>query len=147
MKYELHAMTPATPGYDALVAESMAEGHRMLVRLRDNWTSRTNVFDRPGEMLVGAIFDGEIIGVCGLNIDPYCEDPRAGRVRHLYVARAHRRHGVGALLVRRIADAARGSFEYLNTRAPTEAFGFYERLGFAAIVGIDEITHRLTLPR
>ena len=34
-----------------------------------------------------AEFAGEIVGVCGLNIDPYLGDACVGRVRNVYVKR------------------------------------------------------------
>ena len=35
--------------------------------------------------------EGRLVGVCGLNVDPYLDDPSVGRVRHLYVLVAARR--------------------------------------------------------
>lgn len=138
-------ITPGADGYDALERESIREGHGMLRRLRENWLEGTNRFSKPGEILLGA-FDGAILlGVCGRNVDPYGNDPRAGRVRHLYVAPSFRRLGVGRALMSAITEDAGKAFDHLNTRAPEAAFGFYEHLGFVRIENDPFVTHRLNL--
>jgi hypothetical protein len=38
---------------------------------------------RPGEALFVARVGERVVGVCGLNVDPYTAEPRVGRVRHL----------------------------------------------------------------
>jgi N-acetylglutamate synthase-like GNAT family acetyltransferase len=143
--YDLRPMTPDIAGYSDLVQESMAEGHRMLHRLRENWLIGRNTFDRPGEVLVCALHAGKLVGVCGRNIDPYDSEPRAGRVRHLYVSAANRRQGVGGLLLRQVTNNACQFFDFLNALAPVEAFGFYERLGFTRVENVEAVTHRLML--
>src|SRR4051794_11823181 len=85
---------------DPLVAEADARGFRALARLVDGWRSGRNRFDRPGEALFLAREDGTVVGVCGLNVDPYLGDPAVRRVRHLYVAVGHQRQGIGTGLIR-----------------------------------------------
>lgn len=140
---EIVPITPAANGFDALRQMSVAEGQRMLSRLQENWASGLNRFDRPGEMLVGIFADGALVGVCGRNIDPFAGDAAAGRVRHLYVAPAYRGRGIGSGIVRFIAADAADFFRFLNTRAPPDAFEFYERLGFSPVLENSTVTHRL----
>lgn len=123
-------------GLVALAREAEQDGHRMVSRLIGDWRDGTNRFERPGESLYLATLEGEVAGVCGLNIDPYLDDPRVGRVRRLYVSTAHRRRGLGSLLVSCIVDDARQSFDVLRlrTRNPIAA-AFYESLGFARVEG------------
>lgn len=59
---------------------------------------------------------GALVGVCGVNVDPYALDDNVGRVRHLYVARAHRRQHVGRQLVEAVIGASRGRFGALRLR-------------------------------
>jgi GNAT superfamily N-acetyltransferase len=115
----------------------------MLVRLADGWRDGRNRFRRRGEMLLAAWQGDALAGVGGLSVDPYVEDRREGRVRHLYVSAAQRRHGVGRLIVRAIIDRARLNFPVLNLRAPEAAFSFYEALGFKRIEGEEFHTHRM----
>jgi GNAT superfamily N-acetyltransferase len=142
----LGGVTPDSPGFDRVRAESAAEGHRMLDRFAEHWHDGTNRFDRPGEVILGAFLGDELIGICGRNRDPFDPHPRAGRVRHLYVATAHRRTGVARTLINAIVDGAVNWFDYLNTNCPPEAAPFYEHLGFVPVTA-NRITHRLTLRR
>lgn len=81
--------------------------------------------------------------MCGLNIDPYFEARDQGRVRHLFVGARHRRTGLGRMMVETVIERARQHFAALNTRAPQEAFAFYERLGFQPVIGEEFVTHRM----
>ena len=40
-----------------------------------------------------------LIGIAGLNRDPYLSDKNIGRVRHLYISKAFRRNGYARLLM------------------------------------------------
>jgi GNAT superfamily N-acetyltransferase len=146
-QYELRRLDPESLEFQALVEESRVQGYWMLVRLADGWRGGGNRFRRRGEMLVGAWQDAVLAGVAGLNIDPYVEGRREGRVRHLYVGSAHRRQGVGRLLVGAIIDKARLYFPMLNARAPEAAFPFYEALGFKRVTGEEFHTHRMKFRR
>ena len=68
-----------------LIDDSEREGLRFVRRLADEWASGANRFDRPGEMLFVAWGEGQVVGVAGLNVDPYTDGSGVGRVRHLYV--------------------------------------------------------------
>jgi GNAT superfamily N-acetyltransferase len=129
-----------------LVAESEQSGLRFVRRLIDEWASGINRFDRPAEALFAARVGGQIVGVCGLNVDPYTAEGRVGRVRHLYVKEAYRRHGIGRQLVAEVIGAARDSFDRLRLRtANPEAARLYEALGFAPCAGEADCTHALDL--
>jgi len=125
-----------------LIAESEQAGLRFVRRLVEEWASGRNRFDRPGEALFGALIDGHLVGVCGLNVDPYAGDPRIGRVRHLYVLTTHRRGGVGRRLVGAVVAAARGPFATLRlSTANPAAARLYEALGFRRRGGDAHCTH------
>jgi GNAT superfamily N-acetyltransferase len=140
----LHATLPDALG--PLLADDAQAGTRHVRRLADEWASGVNRFDRPGETLLGAWFGGELVGVCGLNVDPYAGHDRVGRVRRLYVLSARRRLGVGRRLVTEVVAAARGRFDLLRlstTSAP--AAGLYEALGFRRVEGVPDCTHLMVL--
>jgi N-acetylglutamate synthase-like GNAT family acetyltransferase len=103
-----------------LIAESETQGYRFVRRVIDEWERGANRFSRPGEALFTASVEGAIVGVCGLNVDPYLDDPRIGRVRNVYVAHAYRGQGIGRRLVEQAVAAARGSFDKLGLRAEEE---------------------------
>ncbi|MEW5928634.1 MAG: GNAT family N-acetyltransferase [Gemmatimonadota bacterium] len=130
-----------------LVEESEREGFGFLVRLRREFLDGGNRFDAPGEALLGCLRGAELVGVGGLNRDPYSPEPRVGRLRHLYVAAAQRRGGVGRMLVAALVEAARPHFDVLQLRTDTEAAArFYEALGFAPVASL-HATHMLVLDR
>jgi GNAT superfamily N-acetyltransferase len=132
-----------------LVAESERDGWRFVRRLADEWTSGANRFDKPAEALFITSLDGAIVGVCGLNVDPYAGDESVGRIRRLYVLRAYRGRGIGRGLVQAVVSAATvGRFRMLRVRTESpEAGRLYERLGFHQVAGIADCTHALDLVR
>jgi GNAT superfamily N-acetyltransferase len=133
-------------GFIVLLAESEQAGLGFLRRLADEWTGGVNRFDRPGEALFGARIGRELVAVGGLNVDPYAENSKVARVRHLYVLSAWRRHGIGARLVTEIVEVARGRFERLHLRTTNpEAARLYERIGFERRDDVPHSSHVLQL--
>jgi GNAT superfamily N-acetyltransferase len=129
-----------------LIADSERAGQRFVRRLADEWASGGNRFDRPGEMLFAAWRERELVGVGGLNVDPYAEAPLVGRVRHLYVLSTARRLGIGQQLVERIIETARGQFDSLRLRTfNPDASRLYERLGFRRRDDVADCTHVMEL--
>jgi ribosomal protein S18 acetylase RimI-like enzyme len=133
MPLVVERLNDLTPGdADALLSDSERFGSRIVRRLVEDWSNATNRFDRPGEALFVAWADGLLVGVCGLNVDPYTGNERVGRVRHLYVSSAFRRRGVGRQLVMHVIQAAHGRFDNLHLRTNNvAAVRLYETLGFA----------------
>jgi GNAT superfamily N-acetyltransferase len=131
MKVEIRPVEALGDGIAPLVLEADREGYAFMQRLEQDWRSGANRFDRAGEALFGAFSGERLVGVGGLNRDPYVRTEGIGRLRHLYVAFDARRRGVGRLLVERIIAEARGSFAVLRLRTPSaDAAAFYCRLGF-----------------
>ena len=145
MPIRIEPATALGPDLDPLVAEADAEGHLFMHRLRDAWASCENRFDRPGELLLTACIDGRLIGVGGLNRDPFAQDAGIGRLRHLYVAQSARRLGVGTVLVHRLLAHAASHFALIRLRTfSPDAAAFYARLGFQP-TGEADATHILPL--
>jgi len=84
-----------------------------------------------------------LIGIGGLNCDPYSEYPNLGRVRHLYIRKVHRRKGYATLLMNTFINEARLHFDMLRlfTDNPA-ASGLYETLGFQKFNG-PKVSHVL----
>ena len=125
-----------------LRAESLQEGFRFMERLCVEWASSANRFHAPGEALFLAVADDQVVGVCGLNRDPYAHDPRTGRVRRLYVLPAYRRGGVGRALLEAVIASAQHHFDLLRVRSET-ASDFYTASGFRRDSSGTEATHVL----
>jgi GNAT superfamily N-acetyltransferase len=132
------------PGFDQLCAASRAEGYNFLDTLAAEWFSGANRFDQPGEILLGALDQGILVAVGGLNRDPFLADPTIGRIRRIYVGAASRNRGIGTALVTSLLDHARQHFATVRLRTdnPTAA-RLYERLGFQPIAD-PHATHALT---
>lgn len=123
----------------ALEREAVSEGFGMITRLQKEWESGTNRFDREGEILLGSFRADRLLGIGGLNHDPYINDPRVGRLRHLYVMKNERRAGIGRSLVEGILGHATSNFD--SVRLWTDrAASFYDCLGFARVSG-PKVTH------
>jgi N-acetylglutamate synthase-like GNAT family acetyltransferase len=121
-------------GIDQLRAEATRHGFHFLDRLVSDWHSGLNRFDQRGEQFLLAFAGNRVVGVGGLNHDPYVESAEIGRLRHLYVLNDWRRKGVGRALVERLLQSARGTFTIVRTRARTkEASVFYDLCGFSGI--------------
>lgn len=114
-----------------LLEKDRVEGQHLVARLVDEWRDGTNRFDRPGETLVEVRCGSDLCAIGGLNIDPYLDDPRVGRIRHVYVDPGQRRNGVGRLLIETLIDIADGHFEKVRLRSVRDGGpSFYESLGF-----------------
>lgn len=129
-----------------LLSDGERVGSRIVHRLVEDWGNGANRFDRPGEVLFGAWIERQLVGVCGLTIDPYAGDDRVGRVRHLYVSSACRRLGIGRQLVEHVLRVARGRFEVLHLRTNNPvAARLYESAGFDACAESETCTHIVNL--
>jgi GNAT superfamily N-acetyltransferase len=128
--FRLIAITGQDERLAPLNAEADGDGYRFVARLVDDWASGSNRFDQPGERLIAAVREGLLLGVCGLNHDPYTRQSGVGRLRHLYVCRSGRRSGIASALVRQLLEEARGIFTIVRLRTTPEAALFYDRLGF-----------------
>lgn len=129
-----------------LLRLSSEEGHDLVARLVGDWEDGSNRFDRPGEVALEARLGSRLVGVGGLNRDPYLNDPGVGRIRHVYVSPDARRLGVGRVLVMSLVEHARGRFSRVRLRAGrTETSGFYLRLGFEETPDEPDATHQMPL--
>ena len=122
------------PEVEALRFEAITQGFGFMDRLTADWVSGANTFSRRGECFLGAFVAEGLIGVGGLNVDPYLPRTDVGRLRHVYVLDERRRQGSGRLLVARLLDEARRSFGKVRLRTDTErAASFYVRCGFSLV--------------
>ena len=133
----------ALPGaFPKLIESAEAEGFQALTTLARNFESGTNRFDRPAEVLLTLWDREELLGVGGLNRDPYFPNCLVGRLRHLYVLPSLQGPGGAFTLEAR----ARGVFPMLQlfTQA-SRAGAFYEALGYQPVQGQTKVSHRKAL--
>ncbi|RAP75264.1 GNAT family N-acetyltransferase [Paenibacillus montanisoli] len=129
-----------------LVIESESEGYRHIRRLLDDYANGRNRFAEAGEALYAAVLHNRIIGVCGLNRDPYRPGVRSGRVRRLYVRQAYRRFGAGRKLMDAVIEEAKKHYTSLLLRTTNpEADCFYRSLGFTVLRDNEHATHMLEI--
>jgi GNAT superfamily N-acetyltransferase len=126
-----------------LLDESRREGYGLVQKTIDDWNNNANKFSDKGEKFWGLVSGTELVGIGGLNRDPYTTEPNIGRVRHLYIRESYRRKGLATLLMNTIIDQAQQHFSILRlfTENPVAA-EFYETLGFQKIQGY-KVTHAL----
>jgi GNAT superfamily N-acetyltransferase len=127
-------ITTLPPQLVSLEREATAQGFNFLRRLIDEWQTGRNRFDKPGERLLAAIDNGNMVGIGGLNVDPYEPAGDTARLRRLYVATDFRSRGVGEALVRALLDEAPQTFRVVRLSTDTASgAAFYIRLGFTAV--------------
>ncbi|MBG9545813.1 GNAT family N-acetyltransferase [Cytobacillus firmus] len=130
-----------------LVKESKAEGFRFLERLVNDYENGTNRFNNPGESLYGLFNkEGVLIAIGGLNIDPFSNDEKVGRLRRFYVSNDYRRNGLGRFLLSQIIYDAKNFYKVLVLHTDTEQGDkFYTSLGFSKENNYPNSTHYLSL--
>ncbi|WP_139371936.1 GNAT family N-acetyltransferase [Bacillus anthracis] len=121
MKYE----------FKYLVQESKEEGFKFPKKLINEYENELNTFNKSGECLYG-IFQGEkLIGIGGLNADPYTENNKIGRLRRFYIAKDYRRIGLGKLLLNKLLSHAEKYFKVVVLHTDTKQGDvFYTANGF-----------------
>jgi GNAT superfamily N-acetyltransferase len=116
-------------------------------RTLEEWSDGSNRFDHPGEAFYIASDGGRVMGMCGLNIDPYLATGEVGRLRHLYVTAAHRRLGVGSALVDACLNHAGRAFARVRLRTfDRDASRFYLSMGFV-LIDESDATHSMEIAR
>lgn len=131
-----------------LVEESVNEGFRHIKRFIKEYETGANHFSKEGEALFIAYQNSEIVGVCGLNQDPYSNCKDVGRVRRLYVSSRVRRSGIGRMLMDAVIEEARKHFKrlVLKTDHPV-ADAFYRSIGFTVETTSENNSHFLCITK
>ena len=144
MGYELHRGGGSEcPDLGDLPDLATAEGLSFVERTRAEWATGVNRFDGAGECFFLAVSGDQTVGMCGLNLDPYLDEPAVGRLRHLYVHPQHRRAQIGRALVAACLSGAPASFDRVRLRTTNPAADrLYRRLGFEAVED-PSATHQL----
>src|SRR5690554_5761936 len=113
--------------------DCLEDGCHILSKLREAYNNESNTFNKQGEVLYIAMLNNNVVGIGGLNQDPYIDEIGFGRVRNLYVMREHRKKGIGKAILQEIIDEAREQFKILGLRTYNQiaaemycSYGFVE---------------------
>jgi len=87
-------------GLDEILTESKSLGYGMIERLIFEWESGANDFRKENEAFFAYERGGKVLGVGGINEEPYLHIKHYGRMRHLYVLKEWRRNRVGTEIVK-----------------------------------------------
>ncbi|MGA4719704.1 GNAT family N-acetyltransferase [Fictibacillus nanhaiensis] len=130
-----------------LLIQSKEEGFRFVERLVNDYKNGSNTFTNEGEALFGAFTqNSELIGICGLNKDPYSNQGKIGRLRRFYISKTYREKGVGRLLLNRVICEAKLHYRIIVLHTDTElADNFYTSNGFSKSNVHTNSTHYLDL--
>ncbi|SDN02808.1 Diadenosine tetraphosphate (Ap4A) hydrolase [Paenibacillus sp. yr247] len=128
-----------------LLTESAEEGFRHIHRLINDYIAGINKFNNEGEALFECRVNNRVIGICGLNQDPYFGEG-IGRVRRLYIMKEFRRHGIGRKMTEAVINKAKKHYRKLLLKTDNPVAGeFYKTLGFEEIMNEEKMTHCLVL--
>ena len=141
---EIQQVTHLPPQISTLEKEAVAEGFKFVTRLTLEWHSGSNRFDAPGECLISAYQEQQLVGIGGLSVDPFTH-ARTGRLRRVYVSPASRGQQVGRRVVSALLAHAALHFESVRLYTDTaQASTFYLRCGFTLTAEV-HATHILQL--
>ncbi|WP_219375865.1 GNAT family N-acetyltransferase [Bacillus mycoides] len=116
---------------DHLIEESTKEGFNFLIKLINEYESKRNAFSKTGECLYGIFRGDTLIGIGGLNQDPYTKDNKIGRLRRFYISKDYRRIGLGKLLLKKLLSRAEKYFHVVVLHSDTkQGDEFYSANGF-----------------
>lgn len=142
----IERITELPKDFGDIIELSLHEEFGAMQRMREEWDSGVNRFDRPGEVLFAARIGARLVGICGLNQDPYTQSSEIGRVRHLYVDPEFRRRGIGRVLVSKSVEWASQYFSRVRLRTfRDDADQFYVALGFRRVVAEPDATHEMDM--
>ncbi|WP_242235033.1 GNAT family N-acetyltransferase [Bacillus cereus group sp. BfR-BA-01316] len=114
-----------------LVEESKEEGFNFLLKLINEYESEKNTFSKTGECLYGIFQEDKLIGIGGLNQNPYTKDNKIGRLRRFYILKDYRRIGLGKLLLKQLLRHAEKYFHVVVLHTDTkQGDEFYCANGF-----------------
>lgn len=126
---------------EPLAVEAASAGIGNVRTLIDQWRGNRQRFDGPGEALLVARLDGDVVGVGGLTRCPNVDGAR--RVRRFYVSTSARRRGIAAAIARPLLTLGFAHTDTItcNAAASAAAPPFWESLGFQPVEGIEGVTH------
>ena len=122
------------------------EGFNFLIKLINEYESKRNTFSKTGECLYGIFRGDTLIGIGGLNQDPYTKVNKIGRLRRFYISKDYRRIGLGKLLLKKLLRHAEKYFHVVVLHSDTkQGDEFYSANGFVKIGNYKGSSHLIRL--
>ncbi|WP_020395976.1 GNAT family N-acetyltransferase [Thiolinea disciformis] len=132
MESSIRLLNSLPPAFEMLSQANEREGFHFLKRLKQEFVSGVNCFDKEGEILCGVYQNEQLIALEGINTWLY-QDNSVGRLRRFYVLPDYRKQGIGRLLLTHLENAASSHFETLYLYTDTvSAAQFYQACGYEA---------------
>lgn len=132
MESSISLLKSLPPAFEMLLQASKREGFHFLKRLKQEFVSGVNCFDKEGEILCGIYQDEQLIALGGINAWLY-RDNCVGRLRRFYVLPDYRKQGVGRFLLTHLESVASSHFKTLYLYTDTvNATRFYQVCGYEA---------------
>ena len=130
-----------------ILEESKGLGYGMIERLIREWKSGETDFSKENEAYFAFVADGKVVGVGGVNEEPYLKIKEYGRMRHLYVLKSWRRKGIGSAIVGTTIDFAKKHYILMTLMTPKDgrSDSFYEGIGFEKCTSLNRVSHTLDL--
>lgn len=110
---------------EILISSSEKEGFNFVSRLKNDWKNNTNRFNKTNEKLYTISINNLLIGIGGINNNPYNEDRNVGRIRHFYILPKYRQKGIGKHFIQFLLEENRMKYETLSLRTDTEIASFW----------------------
>ena len=123
-------------GFDALLSDAEADGHRHLGRLAAEFASNRAMF----HLVAAATVDDTLVGIGAVTDEPsLSHEPAhepAWRMRRLYVHRDFRRRGVGHAIAATLRQGAVVKVRLVTVHSGnSDAAEFWAAMGFVPVVG------------
>lgn len=119
---------------NTLVKDGRGDGHRFVQRIKREWKSGQEKFDKRGEEFLVVKEGGKLVAMGGISVDPYTNRSGVGRLRHLYVRRNARQRGIAERLVKRLLRRSKKYFQIVRLKTENSiAAQFYKKLHFHSV--------------
>jgi GNAT superfamily N-acetyltransferase len=119
-------------GFEDLKADSLADGHRHLVRVATELEQSPTMY----HAIFAGYVDGRLAGIGAMTDEPALTLGSAWRLRRLYVHRNFRRLGVARTIVMALLQEATGNISTVTVHAGNDgASRFWEANGFSPVAG------------
>lgn len=122
--------------FERLRDEAVAQGHRHVELLGQDWNSGAQRFALDGEALLAAYQDGELVGIGALAIAPTVTAEPTLRIACLFVSPSARRAGIARTIVAALVQEGFDNAALVTANSgAADADAFWQAQGFLPVAG------------